>query len=284
MTLLHTVLLAIIQGLTEFLPVSSSAHLVLTSSLYKIISGQEFLQAGEEEIFTDIILHLGTLLAVVFFFRKDIMKIIKAFINACKTKDFSSLESKMPLYMVIGTFFTVIIAFPLHEYFENMVSAPEIVGICLIITGFILFLSEHLSKKTQNDAECNKITLKQSILIGIAQGIAACPGISRSGMTICAGLMTGLNRVAAARYSFLLSILIILGASVFYPVLKLDSSEIAVINWTSIIVGFFTAFVVGYLCVKFFMAFLSRFSMKCFAYYCWIVGLCAIIFFGFISK
>ena len=284
MTLIQTVLLAIIQGLTEFLPVSSSAHLVLTSAIYKLISGHEFVQAGGEEIFTDIILHVGTLLAVVFFFRKDIINILKAFFTACKTKDFSSLEAKMPFYMVLGTFFTVIIAFPLHEFCEDLVSAPHIVGIFLIITGFILFLSEHLSKKTQNNAECTNITLKQSIVIGIAQGIAACPGISRSGMTICAGLLTGLNRITAARYSFLLSILIILGSSIFYPILKMESSEIAVLNWTNIATGFVTAFVVGYLCVKFFMAFLNKFSMKCFAYYCRFVGLCAIIFFGFISK
>ncbi|MBQ2645166.1 undecaprenyl-diphosphate phosphatase [bacterium] len=280
MTVLQTIILAIIQGLTEFLPVSSSGHLVITSSLYKIISGQDFIQAGSEEIFTDIMLHLGTLIAVIFFFRKDILNIIKAFIQACKTKDFSSLESKLPLYMLLGTFFTIIIAYPLNEFCEKMVSSPVIVGIFLIITGFILYLSEHLSKNTQNNQECTKITLKQSIIIGIAQGIAACPGISRSGMTICAGLLTGLNRTTAARYSFLLSIIIILGSSIFYPVLKLENQELAVFNWFNISIGFIISAIVGYFCVKYFMAFLNKYSMKCFAYYCWIVGLCAIIFFA----
>lgn len=283
MDILHTIILGFIQGLTEFLPVSSSGHLVITSSLYKLISGSEFMHASGEEIFTDIILHVGTLFAVVFYFRKDIMKMIKAFLTACKTKDFSSLDSKMPIYLVLATFFTVIIAYPLNEFCEKMVSSPAIVGIFLIITGFVLFASEHFSKKTQNDGECNKITLKQALLIGVAQGIAACPGLSRSGMTIAAGLFAGLNRVTAARYSFLLSILIILGSSIFYPILKLESTEIAGFNWTAIGVGFFVSMLVGYFCVKYFMQFLNKYSMKCFAYYCWIVGVCAIVFFNFVK-
>ncbi len=283
MDILHTIILGFIQGLTEFLPVSSSGHLVITSSLYKLISGSEFMHASGEEIFTDIILHVGTLFAVVFYFRKDIMKMIKAFLTACKTKDFSSLDSKMPIYLVLATFFTVIIAYPLNEFCEKMVSSPAIVGIFLIITGFVLFASEHFSKKTQNGGECNKITLKQALLIGVAQGIAACPGLSRSGMTIAAGLFAGLNRVTAARYSFLLSILIILGSSIFYPILKLESTEIAGFNWTAIGVGFFVSMLVGYFCVKYFMQFLNRYSMKCFAYYCWIVGVCAIVFFNFVK-
>lgn len=280
MSILHAIILGIIQGLTEFLPVSSSGHLVIVSSLYKLLSGSEFTNAGSEEIFTDIILHVGTLFAVVFFFRKEIMKILQAFFNACKTKDFSSLESKMPLYLVLGTFFTVIIAYPLNEFCETMVSSPAVVGIFLLITGTILFFSEHFSKKTQNDVECKNITLKQSIIIGLAQGIAACPGLSRSAMTISAGLLAGLNRVTAAKYSFLLSILIILGSSVFYPVLKLENTDIASFNWISIGVGFVVSMLVGYFCVKYFMQFLNKYSMKCFAYYCWIAGICAIIFFN----
>ncbi len=282
MSAIHAIILGIIQGLTEFLPVSSSGHLVLVSSLYKIFSGNEFMQANGEEVFTDIILHVGTLVAVVFYFRKEIIEMVKAFINACKTKDFSSLESKMPIYLVIGTFFTIIIAFPLNEFCEQMVSSPAIVGIFLILTGCVLFFSEQFSKKTQNEQECNKITLKQAIIIGLAQGIAACPGLSRSAMTISAGLLTGLNRITAARYSFLLSILIILGSSIFYPVLKLNVAEIATFNWASIAVGFFVSMVVGYFCVKYFLQFLNKYSMKCFAYYCWIAGICAIIYFGFI--
>ncbi len=280
MTYLQTIILGLIQGLTEFLPVSSSGHLVITSSLYKIISGADFLSASGEEIFTDIILHLGTLAAVIFYFRKDLIEMTKAFIQACKTKDFSSLEAKMPIFLVIGTFFTVIIAYPLNEFCETMVASPAIVGIFLIITGFILFISEQISKKTQNDEKCTRITLKQAIIIGLAQGIAACPGLSRSGTTIATGLFIGLNRIAAARFSFLLSILIILGSSIFYPILKLEVHEIQAFNWGAIAVGFLVSGLSGYFCVKYFMKFLNKYSMKCFAYYCWIVGVCAIIFFN----
>ncbi len=283
MTVLHAIILGIIQGLTEFLPVSSSGHLVLTSSLYKIIAGNEFIHASGEEIFTDIILHLGTLVAVVYYFRKDIIKMLEEFANGCKTKNFSTLESKMPIYLVLATFFTVIIAYPLNEFCEKMVSSPSVVGIFIIITGFVLFASEQLSLKSQNNTECKNITLKQALLIGIAQGIAACPGLSRSGMTIATGLFVGLNRVTAARYSFLLSILIILGSSIFYPVLKLESGEIAGFNWIAIGTGFFVSMLIGYFCVKYFMQFLNKYSMKCFAYYCWIVGVCAIVFFNFVK-
>lgn len=283
MTFLHAIILGFIQGLTEFLPVSSSGHLVLTSSLYKLLSGAEFLHAGGEEIFTDIILHLGTLIAVVFYFRKDIIDMLKAFFTACKTKDFSSLEAKMPIYLILATFFTVIIAYPLNEFCAKMVSSPAIVGGFLIVTGFVLFASEEFSKKTQNNTECTNITLKQALLIGISQGIAACPGLSRSGMTIAMGLFAGLNRVTAAKYSFLLSILIILGSSIFYPILKLESTEIAGFNWSAIGVGFLVSMLVGYFCVKYFMQFLNKYSMKCFSYYCWIVGVCAIVFFNFVK-
>lgn len=283
MTYLHVIILGIIQGLTEFLPVSSSGHLVIVSSLYKFFSNNEFIQAEGEEVFTDIILHVGTLVAVVFYFRKDIANILKAFFEACKTKDFSSLDSKMPLYLVLGTFFTILIAFPLNEFCEKMVSSPVVVGIFLIITGIILFLSEHLSKNTQNKEDCTEITLKQSIMIGLAQGIAACPGLSRSAMTISAGLLAGLNRITAARYSFLLSILIILGSSIFYPILKLEITDMANFQWKAIGIGFIVSMIVGYFCVKYFMQFLAKYSMKCFAYYCWLAGICAIIFFNFVK-
>lgn len=281
MTIIQVVILAIIQGLTEFLPVSSSGHLVLTSAIYQIIQ-HDFVFGGEEEVFTDIILHVGTLLAVVVFFRKDIISICKAFFTAVKTKDFSSFEAKLPIYLVIGTFFTVIIAFPLHEHCEDLVASPKIIGFLLLITGAILFFSENISSKIEKTEQNKNITLKQAILMGLAQGFAAIPGISRSGATIATGMLSGLDRVTAARYSFLLSIFIIMGASIFYPILKLDADELTMINWNAVVIGFFTSVFVGYMCVKYFMQFIGKYSMKCFAYYCWFIGFCAIIYFNFV--
>lgn len=279
MDILHTVLSGFVQGLTEFLPVSSSGHLVLFSSLYKVLTGVEYVNVGQEEIFTDIILHVGTLVAVLYYFRKDIVNICKSFFNALKTRKFDTFESKLPGYLVLGTIFTVFIAFPLNELCEKFVASPVITGIFLVITGCVLMSSERFS---QNREKSDKITLKQAVLIGVAQGIAAIPGLSRSGMTIATGLFSGLDRLTAARYSFLLSIFIILGASVFYPFLKFEPEQFAVLSWNSIIAGFLTSMITGYFCIKYFLKFLAKYSMKIFAYYCWIIGICAIIGFGVI--
>lgn len=281
MSTLQAVLMGIIQGLTEFLPVSSSGHLVLISSLYKAVAGHEFLIANGEEVFFDIMLHVGTLFAVFIYFWKDLIKIIKEFINALKTKDFSSMEAKLPIYLVVGTFFTVLVAYPLKDIAEKLVTTPSIVGVFLILTGFVLFFSEKISS---NKLLGDKITIKNAIIIGLAQGIAAFPGMSRSGMTISAGLLSGLDRVTSARYSFLLSILIILGTSIFYPILEFDGGQMLAFNWKSIIVGFFISLVVGYFCIKYFLKFLNKHSMKAFAYYCWIAGLFMAVGFHFFIK
>jgi undecaprenyl-diphosphatase len=240
----------------------------------------------ESQAFGDIILHLGTLVAVLIYFKDDIIKLIKSAFMAIKDKNFSSEDSKLPFYLILGTIFTIIIAFPLNEYCEDMLSKPIYVGFFLIITGFILFFSEKISQKrlqNQKNNSTKSVTIKQAILIGIAQGIAALPGISRSGMTISTGLISGMDRVTAARYSFLLSIFIILGASVFYPIIKFRNA-VPEMNYQALLLGFIVSTVLGYLCIKYFMKFLSKYSMKCFAYYCWIIGFCAIIFFSCVNK
>lgn len=276
MSTIQAILMGIIQGLTEFLPVSSSGHLVFTSNLYKLITGHQMSVAGSEEIFLDIILHVGTLVAVFIFFKDDLVKIIKEFVNAVKTRDFSSTESKLPLYLFIGTIFTVLVAYPMKDFTEKLVSNPVIVGGFLILTGFILFLSETISDKL---VKKDTVDLKTAIVIGIAQGIAAFPGISRSGTTICAGLIMGLDRVTSARYSFLLSILIIMATSIFYPILEFHASEMVAFNWGALIVGFLFSTVVGYFCIKYFIQFLNKHSLKCFAYYCWIIGILMAVLF-----
>ena len=123
--------------------------------------------------------------------------------------------------------------------------------------------------------------LKSSIFIGLAQGLAALPGFSRSGWTIATGLFFGLDRVTSARYSFLLSIPIILGASMVYPLIKIDIAEAVQYNWTAIIVGTIVSGIVGYLCIKYFMKFISKFSLAIFGYYCIIAGILTAGFFGF---
>ena len=278
MFILQAIIMGIVQGLSEFLPISSSAHLVITSNLYKVFTGVEIQNASSQEIFLDIMLHLGTLVAVLIYFRKDISQIIKAFLLGLKSRDFSSPDCKLALYIFFGTIITVIIAFPLHTIAETLVFSPSIVGILLIITGILLFSSEAVSKRTNE--KYDNINLKTSVIMAIAQGIAALPGFSRSGLTIAAGLLNKRQRVTAARYSFLLSIPIILGASLLYPFIKIDMSEFAQYNWTAIFSGTIVSAIVGYLCIKYFLKFLGKYSLAFFGYYCIIIGISTFVFFS----
>ena len=277
MELLQIIFMGIVQGLSEFLPISSSAHLVFTSNFYKVINDMPVHQQSNQEVFVDIMLHLGTLIAVLIFFRKEVMEILMALINGIKTKNYSEHNCKLGLYIILGTVITVLIAYPLNEVAENLVYSPVIVGILLFITGFVLYFSETYSDKLQNKS--SEMNFKTSVLMAIAQGIAALPGFSRSGWTIATGLFNKVDRVIAAKYSFLLSIPIILGASMFYPFVKIDMSELATYNWVDIIIGTLVSAIVGYLCIKYFLKFLAKYSLKVFAYYCFIVGIVTSIFF-----
>lgn len=276
MDLIQTILMGIIQGLSEFLPISSSAHLVFTSNFYKVFKGIEILEESNQEIFLDIMLHLGTLIAVLIFFRKEIWEILKALYYGLKAKKYDAPDFKTGVYIILGTVVTVLIAFPLNEIAGALVFRPAIVGLLLLFTGALLLFSEYWNKKHPEKVEVN---LKNSVLIAIAQGLAALPGFSRSGLTIATGLLAGVKREEAARYSFLLSIPIILGASMVYPFVKLDFHEVVGYNWTAIIVGTIVSGIVGYLCIKYFLKFVSKFSLAVFGYYCLLMGICTFIFF-----
>lgn len=281
MNFIQAILMGIVQGLSEFLPISSSAHLVFTSNFYKVMKNIPIVQSSNEEVFFDIMVHLGTLIAVLIFFRKNVAKILKAMWHALRTKDWSDKEAKLGLFIVAGTVITVALALPINEIAEKLVYKPAIVGILLFITGFTLLYSEYKSKKIETKTD--SVDLKTSILIGLAQGLAALPGFSRSGWTIATGLFCGLDRVTAARYSFLLSIPIILGASMVYPLVKIDVAEAINYNWTAILVGTIVSGITGYLCIKYFMKFISKFSLAIFGYYCIIAGIATAIFFSFFS-
>lgn len=278
MNFIQAILMGIVQGLSEFLPISSSAHLVFTSNFYKVFKGIEIAQQSNEEVFFDIMLHLGTLIAVLIFFRKEILSILKALINAVKTKDYSNQEAKIGLFIILGTIITIILALPLHDVAEMLVYSPSIVGGLLMITGITLFVSEYISKNVV--AKKAQVDLKSSILIALAQGLAVLPGFSRSGWTIATGLFNGLDRITAAKYSFLLSIPIILGASMVYPFIKIDIHEAVTYNWLAIISGTIVSGIVGYLCIKYFLKFVSKFSLAIFGWYCIIAGLGTLIFFS----
>ena len=279
MNLIQAILMGIVQGLSEFLPISSSAHLVFTSNFYKVFKGIEIIQHSNEEVFFDIMVHLGTLIAVLIFFRKEIWQIIVALWQAIKTKNFNNTDAKLGLYIITGTFLTILLALPFNKIAEKLVYTPSIVGILLFITGFVLLGSEYMSKHFV--AKKENVDFKTSVLIGLAQGLAALPGFSRSGWTIATGLFFGLDRTTAARYSFLLSIPIILGASMIYPIIEIDIQEALTYNWTAIIIGTVVSGIVGYLCIKYFMKFISKFSLAIFGWYCILAGIGTFIFFRF---
>ncbi len=270
MDLFQAIFMGIVQGLSEFLPISSSGHLVFSSNIYKLINGIELAVESNQEIFLDIMLHLGTLIAVFIFFRKEIWQILKALYLACAKKEHNKQDFNLGLYIILGTIITVLIAFPLKNLASALVFKPIIVSILLIFTGVLLLFSENFSKKI---AEKKDLDLKTSILMAIAQGIAALPGFSRSGLTIATGLLAGAERNKVARYSFLLSIPIILGASMFYPILTFNFKEIAGFNWLAIITGTVVSGIVGYFCIKYFLKFVSKFSLAVFGWYCIILGL-----------
>ena len=278
-TLTHSIITGIVQGLSEFLPISSSAHIVFATSIYKILTGANFSVINAEETFFDIMLHLGTLIAVLVYFRKMILDIIVEFFKAVKNRNFSDEYAKLGLYILIGTMFTVIIAYPLKDVCEKLVYSPQIVSVLLIGTGIILFLSEYVSKNFQ--AKTDKMNLKKSIIMGLAQGLAVFPGFSRSGLTIASGLFSGLDRLTATKFSFLLTIPIILGTSILYPILEINTAELTQFNWINISIGTGVSAVVGYLCIKYFLIFVSKFSLKIFAYYCLIAGIVLTVFFNF---
>ncbi len=267
MQTLQAAIMGAVQGISEFLPISSSAHIVFTSVVYKILTGGNFQNVGNEEIFFDILIHLSSLLAVIIFFFKDLKTLISGFFKSFKNKDYKNAEFQTCVFIMISTFVTCIVAFFIKDTAHKLTENPLIVSILLLFTGGVLFVSEKLNTKEK------AMNSKTSILIGIAQGLAVFPGLSRSGLTIATGILNGLSRVKAARYSFILSIPIIILASMIYPLLELNVSEISTFNFKAMAIGCVMSFITGFLCIKFFMKFLEKFNLKCFAYYCWIMGI-----------
>jgi undecaprenyl-diphosphatase len=263
LTFLTAIILGIVQGLTEFLPISSSAHLVFAQSL---------LNMTEPPLFFDVMLHFGTLLAVVVFFWRDIRDIVLSIFGSDPGVRRSNFRSKSSArmffwYIIFGTIPTLIIALILKKTIEKAFMDPFLVAIMLIITGVILWLSGRIGQRGK------LLNTKSAIIIGIAQGIAALPGISRSGSTISTALMLGVDGEQAARFSLLMSIPAIFGASI----LELNEVQSVDIPLAMILVGIGVAFIVGLIAIGFLVRVLKRGHLSRFAYYCWAVGALAIV-------
>lgn len=274
MQTLQAIIMGAVQGLTEFLPVSSSGHIVISSAFYKMFTGAEIVVTNEE-IFFDILIHLSTLFAVIIYFFGDIKNILSNFYTAAKEKNYKSDNFLFVIYILIATFITGVFGLFTKEAAHNLTENPFIVSIFIIITGCVLLISEKI-KKDEN----KKTDIKTALVVGLFQGFAVMPGLSRSGMTISSAMFMGLKRFDAARFSFILSIPIILLASFIYPLLTFDLKDVGNFNFVALISGMVTSFITGYLCIKYFMSFLKNHNLKCFAYYCFIVGtISAVIFY-----
>ena len=272
MDIIQALILGIVQGLTEFLPVSSSAHLVFVPYIIGTTSSLAY----------DTLLHIGTLIAVVAYFWNDIINMIKSFFSSLldipRGQFRKGLQEdqfkKLAWFVIIGSIPAGLAGILFKDSFEGLFSNIIAVGFFLIITGFLLWGSEMMSRKISDKTSLKEMSVKKSILVGIAQAFAIAPGISRSGATISAGLFLGIERELAARYSFLLSIPAILGAAL---VQAKDITSFMDIGSAAAIAGFIAAIISGYLAVRFMLKLVKEKNLLPFAYYCWIVGPLAII-------
>lgn len=257
LTLIDILILAIVQGITEWLPVSSSGHLVIVSESLGILLDEK------TRVVFYVTLHVGTLFVVLVVFWKDITKIVNALIRL----DFKVEEGKLALYIAVGSIPTALIGFLFQSTFESLFSNPLAVGVALLFTGFFLYVSE----RRKDNQELGYL---DSLLIGIAQGIAIIPGFSRSGFTITAGLLRKVKREVAFRYSFLLFIPAIIGATIA----EFSHLETKNIDMAAMLLGAAISMIVGYISLKLLQKIVMKKKFHLFAYYCWTVG--AIIIFS----
>lgn len=250
----QVIVLGIVQGAGEFLPISSTAHLVLVPYLFSW---------KDPGLSFDVALHLGTLLAIVIYFWKDWLEIFKlgaSSMKIIKYKSDSYLDNKNIFWLIIiATIPGAIAGFFLEKKAETIFRDPLIISSALALVGLVLFLTDKYAKHRKRISEVN---FKDSVVVGISQAVAIIPGVSRSGATITAGLAMGLNRKDAARFSFLLSAPIILGASIF----KLPELFSEKIN-PFIIIGIVFSFVSGYLSIKYLLKFVEKSSYQVFFWY-----------------
>jgi undecaprenyl-diphosphatase len=255
---LEAILLGVVQGLTEFLPVSSSGHLLL---------GQYFLGLDQDRFGLpfDVALHLGTLVAVVAFFWRDLLRMAGAFVRSLSPggRDFDDPDQRLAYLILASTIPAALIGFLFESFFETAVRSPWVVVVNLVLVGILFIIGEAVGSQSR---EADKLRFPEAVGIGLAQAGALVPGVSRSGATITLGLFLGLRREEAARFSFLMSVPIIAGAG------SLQLAEVAAegMDERGILMfgaGFVSSAMVGYLAIKFFLRYVVHHSLRAFAYY-----------------
>ena len=253
LTLVQSVILGILQGLTEWLPVSSSGHLVLAQRILGV----------NVPVAYDVLLHIGTLLPVIFIFRKDLFEIIKSFARFDRKKK----SFNFGVMIIIASIVTGVIGFSFLKFFESLFTNITAVGIGFMVTGLFLLASKFFHGN-------RGIGLKDAVIIGLAQGVSIAPGISRSGMTISAGLIRKIDKKMIFTFSFLLSIIAVLGAQAV-EMKSLDLVDIGSV--TNLLVGVIAAAFTGYAAIRVLLKILISDKFYVFAFYCFAVGLVAMI-------
>lgn len=259
MSILEAIILGIVQGLAEFLPISSSGHLVLLQKVFGISEGA---------VLFDVLLHLGTLIPVFIVYRKEILGIIK--------KPFSKLTALIAVALVP----TVVIALLFGDFFEEAFASGKTLGLAFLFTGLLLWLSERLKNRQKN---VKTTTLFDAAVVGTMQGVAILPGISRSGSTVAASLFRGLSREFALTFSFLISIPTILGAALKSGYDGVKDGTMQNADWLPMLIGTAVAAVCGYFAIKIMKKVMKKGSLKVFSYYLFALGALVIIdqlFFG----
>ena len=272
MSLFHSILLGLIQGVAEFLPISSSGHLAIAEQLLGV--------EGASEIpgFFDVLLHLGTLVAVFVAYWPEIRDMILEFFRGIgdlihhTTPKTVPPARRMVLLVIVGTL-PLFAMVPVRHFFEGLGDNMYFIGGALLFTGVLLFLSDRVrrGRKTETSAR-----LSDALIVGLGQAVALCPGVSRSGMTITMGCFVGFERRFAVRFSFILSIPAILGANI----LSLKDALDAGVDWSALpvyLAGAAVAAVTGYACIRLLRMIADRGRFGAFAYYCWAVGALVLI-------
>ena len=257
--IIETIILAIVQGITEWLPISSSGHIVIV---------EELMNLEQLPLLFPVTLHLGTMCVVLVTFWKDIAEIFKALLR----RDFKAEEGKLALYIAVGSVPTALMGFFLRNIVESLFHSLLTVAGALIITGCYLVVSEGRS-------DGRELTCLDALLIGMAQGVAIIPGISRSGVTITTGLLRRLEKQKVFRYSFLLSIPAIIGA-IITESMNLTASNV---DTATLLLGVVTSMIVGYASLKLLSKIILREKLHLFAYYCWTVG-AILLFYSFFGQ
>ncbi len=270
MTVIQAIILGIVQGLTEFLPISSSGHLILVPWLFN----WHFLLDNPDLNKTfDVALHLGTFVAVLVYFWREVGKLIAAWVRSIGRRSLADPMAKLAWLLIVSTIPAAIVGVALESFIEDRLGKPWIIAIAMIVFAGFMYLVDHIAKL---DRELDSLTWFDAVLIGCAQALALCPGVSRSGITMMTGMLLRLDRESAARYSFLLSIPVIGGAAA-YKALEVAKDGLPAGTAMPFVVGMVSAAVSGLAAIWFVLAYLKRHNFNLFVLYRIVVGVAVLI-------